>query len=48
MRSIGTSMIQGRRLAMALRNVGPSYEYKLRDISGDKTTSFELPFKIAS
>src|SRR5580704_1854003 len=23
-------------------------EYKLRDISGDKTTSFELPFKIAS
>jgi hypothetical protein len=22
-------------------------EYKLRDISGDKTTSFELPFKIA-
>ena len=23
-------------------------EYKLRDISGDKSTSFELPFKIAS
>jgi hypothetical protein len=23
-------------------------EYKLRDISGDKTTSFELPFKISS
>jgi hypothetical protein len=23
-------------------------EYKLRDISGEKTTSFELPFKIAS
>ena len=23
-------------------------EYKLRDVSGDKSTSFELPFKIAS